>query len=295
MKRALLCIAALMVARPALASGPIGVGTPIESGSPISGGLETGNRRAYWSRGAHRWFTSSMIDVGYLYARPQIAVGWGKPHWRYFQLETFANVSGGGAAQYGGIRLGLPFLEVRSGARYQIPFNRSFFVRQQSYDRFDLEDRNGPTARYLAIDNDIAATIPAYRGTIFSILTLTYVMGVPNGYDLYEEQLRVLGTAPWFTRARLGYAFRLGEQGAVRFGPVVEWVYNVGRQTSTFRAGLVATVVLTHHLEMLATLVPSIIGPDRIGLTGGDFGQLGLRYRWASPAPPKEPTERIEP
>ena len=295
MKRTLLCLLLLSLPRPALASGPIGVGAPIEAAPVASGGLETGNRRAYWSRGNHRWFVSSLLDAGYLYARPQIAVGYGKPHWRYFQVETFGTISGGGGAPYAGIRMGLPFLELRSGARYQIPFTRSFLPREASYDRFDLENRLAPTARYLAFDNDLQATIPAYKGTIFTLLSLNYVTGVPDGYDVYEEQVRVIGTAPWFTRARLGYAFRLGEQGAIRIGPVVEWIYNLGRKTTTIRAGVVATVVLTHHLEVLATLVPTITSPDRIGLTGGDFGQLGIRYRWASPAPPSEPSERTEP
>lgn len=285
MRRAVVCIAVLAAANPALAS-PIGVGTPIEGSPPPVGGLETGNRRAYWSRGSHRWFVSSLFDAGYLYLRPQIAVGYGKPHWRFAQLETSTGLSGGGANQYGGLRLALPFIEVRSGIRYQFPFARTFILEKDAYSRFDLEARDAPSARYSSVDSEITANVPAYRGSIFALFGANYVFGVTDGYDVYEEQLRVVIRSPWVYRARVGYALRFGDQGAIRIGPVVEALYIPRRGATVVRGGVVATVVLTHNVEVLATFVPTILSPDAIGTAGGDFGQLGIRYRWAAPAPP---------
>lgn len=294
MKRALLLAALLALPRTALATGPIGVGTPIEP-PPSTSGLEPGNRRSYWSRGDHRFYISSMLDAGYLYGRPQIGVGFGKPNWRFVQLETWAAISGGGVGQYQGLRMGLPFSELRAGARYQVPFDRSFFKQKESYTRFDFEDRSGPTARYLAIDVENTASIPFFGGSIFTLIGSTYVSGVPEGYNVYEEQLRIVGTGPWFHRARIGYALRIGQQGAIRVGPVVEGIYNPGRKMTVIRGGVVATIVMTHHLEVLATFIPTIVSPDAIGLAGGDFGQLGIRYRWATPAPPHDPSDDAQP
>lgn len=294
MKRLALIAVLTLLPRTALATNPIGVGAPIEA-PPSTTGLEPGNRRSYWSRGEHRFYVSSMLDAGYLYGRPQIAVGFGKPNWRFMQLETWATLSAAGAGQYQGLRFGLPFAELRGGARYQIPLSRLLYLHRETYTRFDLEDKTGPSARYLALDTEFAATIPFIGGSIFTLFGTTYVSGLKEGYDVYEEQLRIVGTGPWFHRARIGYALRLGEQGAIRIGPVVDTIYNPGRKMVVVRAGLVATVVMTHHLEVLATFVPTIVSPDAIGLAGGDFGQLGIRYRWATPAPPKDPSEQTEP
>lgn len=289
MRRALLALAILTTSTTTFAAGPIGVGTPIEGPSTPTTGLELGNRRAYWSRGEHRWFVSSIIDAGYLYLRPQIALGYGKPHWRFVLAETATTASAGGVGEYGGVRFALPFVEGRSGFRLQVPFARSFLTQQASYDRYDLEDRLAPSARYTALDAELLLTIPVIRGSAFALLGVHRLFGVPAGYDVYEEQLRVVARAPWIYRARIGYALRLGEQGAIRIGPVVDVVHVPGRSATIIRGGVIATVVLTHHVEVLATVIPTFVGPDRIGVAGGDFAQLGIRYRWATPEPPHAP------
>lgn len=289
MRRALAALFVLGLSGEALASGPIGVGAPIDV--PPTVGLEPGNKRAYWSRGAHRLYVSSIIDAGYLYVRPSIAVGFGKPHWRFVQLETSTAVSGNGAGQFGGLRLAIPYAELRGGLRAQLPFSQTFLVSKPSHDRFDLEERDTPGARYLSIDTDLLATAPAYHGSVFALVGAYRLSGVPEGYDVYEELLRVISRSGWIYRVRLGYAFRFGEQGAVRFGPVVEGIYIASRDARVIRAGVVATVVLTHNVEVLATLIPTLVSPDSIGVTGGDFGQLGVRYRWGAPAEPHSEEE----
>jgi hypothetical protein len=41
-------------------------------------------------------------------------------------------------------------------------------------------------------------------------------------------------------------------------------------------------ILLSRALEVRGTFVPTVASPDRIGLVGGDFTELGLRWRWAT-------------
>ncbi len=271
----------------AAASGPVGVGAPVEGPPPQHGGLETGNKRAYWARGVHRPYFSSIVDFGYLYLRPQIAVGWGKPHWHFVQAEGYAGFSGSGIGQYAGIRAALPLVELRVGARYQASYQRAFMARKDTYNRRDLEQEEGPASRYMTIEAEMIATAAILHGSVFALAGVYFIRGVPSGYDVYEEQLRVIARHE-VIRVRLGHALRLGQQGAVRIGPVVEAMFVPARSAQVWRAGIVASVVLDDHWEVLATFVPVIRSPDQFGLAGGDFGQLGVRYRWAAPKPPLE-------
>jgi len=54
--------------------------------------------------------------------------------------------------------------------------------------------------------------------------------------------------------------------------------------TPTVRTGLVLRVVISVALELRGSLVPAVLAPDGIGILGGDFGELGLRWRWATDA-----------
>jgi len=294
MKRALslLGLALGLLSTNALATGPVGVGTPVEAAPPPTTGLEPGNKRQYWAAAPVGLFASSIVDAGYIYLRPQIALGWGRPHWHFLQAESFATVSAGGLAHYSGLRVSLPHLEARSGMRYQFSYTRSFYERpaENEYNRSSLESQVGPSSRYWAWDSELLLSAPLLHGSVFGLFGAYNLMGVPDGFDVYEEMLRVMARPHWLFRGRLGHVFRLGEQGAVRVGPVVEMILNPARNARVLRAGLIATIVLTHHLEILATFIPTITSPDRIGLAGGDFAQLGVRYRWGYPEkPPADP------
>ena len=41
-------------------------------------------------------------------------------------------------------------------------------------------------------------------------------------------------------------------------------------------------IVLSRRVEVRGSFVVSLISPDRFGLVGGDFTELGVRYRWAT-------------
>jgi hypothetical protein len=61
------------------------------------------------------------------------------------------------------------------------------------------------------------------------------------------------------------------------------------RDNFVIRAGLVASFAIDDHLEALGLLVIPIAGPDSIGIAGGDFAELGIRYRWATGQDAKQP------
>jgi hypothetical protein len=48
------------------------------------------------------------------------------------------------------------------------------------------------------------------------------------------------------------------------------------------RVGPTAGLQISDHLDLFATFAFVATGPDTSGLTGGDLGTLGVRYRWAS-------------
>jgi hypothetical protein len=52
------------------------------------------------------------------------------------------------------------------------------------------------------------------------------------------------------------------------------------------RAGLLGSVSISAELDVQVALIPVLASPDNLGLAGGDFGQLGIRYRFATGSAP---------
>jgi hypothetical protein len=50
----------------------------------------------------------------------------------------------------------------------------------------------------------------------------------------------------------------------------------------TVRAGPLVRFVLSRRVELRASFVLPVVSPDTIGIIGGDFAELGVRYRWAT-------------
>ncbi len=236
----------------------------------------------YWDMGSARPFVSTTIDVGFLYARPRLSLGYGKPFnmWAGVDMNPIATATGVGA--YGGLRLQVPFFDLRAGARGFYAFQHSFLAPQASYSTVDLMNTAGPQSRYVTLEADLSGGIPAGPGSILVVLTASAVQGVPSGYYVYEETLRVITDPPAIYRARTGYALRIGPEGAARVGLVGEVLDLPGRNALVYRAGVVASFTIDDHLEALGLLMIPVASPDSIGIAGGDFGELGLRYRWAT-------------
>lgn len=235
-----------------------------------------------WARGLPRYFLATAVDFGFLYLRPRLSLGYGLPHQEWLGLDVNPIASQNGLGAYGGVRVSAPHLDIRAGARFFLPFQRSFLTPRDSYGRLELEDRTGPSAKYVTLEVEATADLPLGPGEVLAVLSGSLVEGVPEGYWVFEETIRVVLAPPFVWRARFGYTFALGPGGAVRFTPVVEYVRMPGRQEEVWRGGLVTRVRLSEALEVNATFVPVIGSPDRIGINGADFAQLGVRWRWAT-------------
>jgi hypothetical protein len=232
--------------------------------------------------GAVRPFVATTIDLGYLYLRPRISAGYGIPFklWAGMDLNLIAQSSGLGA--YSGLRFQIPWFDLRLGARGFYAFNHTFLPPQAHYDSADLNLATGNAARYLTLEAELSGGIPAGPGNVLLILTASGVLGVPSGMFVYEETLRVITDPPMIYRARTGYALSFGRLGNAHLGVVGDFLVLPKREAFVFRAGFVASFAIDDHLEALALLLIPIVSPDSIGILGGDYGELGLRYRWAS-------------
>jgi hypothetical protein len=236
----------------------------------------------YWARGENRLFASAMIDVGYLYLRPRITVGYGKPFLLWAGLDANPIATSSGLGAYAGLRLQVPWFDLRVGARGFRAFEHHFLAPQGSYETVDLQNATGPLSQYVTLEAELSGAIPVGPGSILLVLTAASVQGVPSGWYVYEETLHAITNPPGIYRARFGYGLRLGSEGNARVGLVGEALDLPGRREVVFRAGVVAGFTIDDHLEALGLLLVPVAGVDSLGIAAGDYGEFGIRYRWAT-------------
>jgi hypothetical protein len=235
----------------------------------------------YWG-GQPRPFLATTIDVGYLYLRPRLSVGFGKPFNTWLGIDVNPIVTNNGFGGYAGVRFQIPWFDLRFGALPFEAFQHEYLAPMAHYSSVDLQETTGVTSKYVTLETELSGGIPAGPGSILLVLTAAEVEGVPTGKYVYEETLRVITNPPAIFRARTGYALRLGKEGAARVGVVGEILDLPGRNDFVIRTGLIASFAIDDHLEALGLLVIPVAGPDSIGIAGGDFAELGIRYRWAT-------------
>ncbi len=272
-------------AAPAFGQKAFGV-DPVAPGPPASTGTEQALVSRYWELGRPRFFFGTTLEAGYAYVRPRFGLGYGLPYWRWFGLEAYPIVSLNSFGGYAGIGAAVPGLTFRAGGRYTFPFSRFYLQPRDSFTRFDTELREGDRATYLSLEAELSGTVPVPAGSLFAVATAYRVMMVPDGFYLYEESLRQVMKPPYIWRGRLGYLFAFGRDAAIRLGPVGDLIGLPGRSEFVVRAGVVASVAIDAHLDAQASLVPVIVSPDSLGLAAADFGQLGVRFRWATGSTP---------
>lgn len=281
-------IAGLFVAHLAHAQEQFGVEGP-SAAPPAPPGTEQAVVARYWELGRTRPFLAMTVDVGYLYVRPRVTAGYGRPFWSWIGVEAYPLLSLAGVGHYSGAAVGLPGLTLRGGARYFYPFSRSFLEPKNRFTRTDTELLKGPKADTLTYEVELTGTLPLFRGSVFCVLTGYRTALVPEGYYLLEESLRAVIKPPYVWRARLGYLLALSRNGAIRLGVASEVIGLPGRGSYILRGGLLGSVLIDARLEAQASFIPVIRSPDSLGMAGGDFGQLGVRLRWASDSrPPKQ-------
>ncbi|MAQ13912.1 MAG: hypothetical protein CMN30_03845 [Sandaracinus sp.] len=289
MTRALLVVLALSAAAPALAQQDMSSGFPSQGDGPPSAptaDLMGSNQAPGWGSGRKRYFISGSFDLGFLYIRPRFSFGWGRPHAKWVGLDLNPIVSTTALGGYGGFRISHPYVDWRVGARYTVPFVRSYMEARGNDEDFDRGDLNreieGESGTYLSLETELTLSFPVGGGNLFSETALTYVAGVPEDRFAYEDTIKVIVDPPWIWRQRVGYMARFGATDAVGLGLVAELVGIPKRDMLVFRAGLIMRVWVSPRVEIRGTWIPAIAGRDELGVRGGDFGLLGLRYRWST-------------
>jgi hypothetical protein len=277
------CLLAFFAAEePTFAQDPSDLPPPQGVQPGLTEGLEQAQKRPFWVSGARRWFISSVLDAGIVYLRPQLAVGYGKPHWSWIGIEGYSSVSISGGVEYAGLRATTTFLDARVGARYNFSAEQDFLEPQDIYTREDSELEIGPQSRYVALEAELTGSVPLPGGSLFAVASGYYIADTPPGYYVFEDALRVIIDPPYVWRARLGYLASFGIDDTLKVGIAGELIGIPGREAFVVRAGPVIGVSLTHHLEAVGALMIVAHNPDELGLRGAEFGNLGFRYKWAT-------------
>lgn len=280
---------AMAIIAPAAAQHSLPGNFPMGGDGPTQdfGGVREGiTRPPGWSSGTRRGFVAGSFDLGFLYVRPRFQAGYGRPHFKWFGIDVNPIVSPGAIGGYGGFRIDHPYVNWRIGARMAIPFSRSYMEDRPNTERFDRTDLNrdveGEDGFYLSAETELTLTIPIGGGVLFSETAFTYVSLVPEDVFVYEDTIKVIVEPPWVWRQRIGYMASFGETGAVHVGLVAELVGVPKRDLTVVRAGLLLRVWVSPRVEVRGAWIPAIVSRDDLGIRGGDFGLLGLRYRWAT-------------
>lgn len=267
-----------------------GVEAPLVDAKPPLGIFPTGSDALIDPRVVRSWgvappriFLATTFDVGFVYARPRLSVGYGRPFTSWVGVDANPIVTGAGLGAYGGLRFELPYVDLRLGPRYFSAFNHTYLNTKPSYSRLDLETSVGTKANTLTYEAELDAAVPLGPGTVLVRGSVSYVTGVPNDQSVFEETLHVIVEPPWVWRARAGYALRFGTYSQHSIGLVAD-VLDVPKRddSTTVRVGPILRLVLSRRVEVRGSFVVTVLSPDRIGLVGGDFTELGVRYRWAT-------------
>lgn len=239
--------------------------------------------RLTWRSGTPRPFVAALADAGYLYLRPRLSLGYGMPHFRWAGIDINPIFSGQGVGGWAGLRLAIPYIDIRAGARAFYSFQRSFLEERDSYNRWELELSGGKHADYLTWETEISSGLSGRYGELSLMASLSAVTGVPKGQFVFEETLRVVVDPSLVWRARAAYGlFPIASYRQFSLGPAVDVLGIPNRDEVLVRAGIVARIVFNRALEVRGSFVPTIVSRDRLGLITSDFTELGVRYRWAS-------------
>jgi hypothetical protein len=265
------------------------VDAPPDAGDFDALSTGTGDRHDHWAGTGRRAFVAGVYDVGLFYLQPGLSLGYGEPHHRWFGLSGSVNMSVSGGTGKLAIRGVAPHFDARLGVRYESPINQEFLAPQDVFTREDTELEDYGASRYLSIDAELAGNVPMPGGHLIAAASAYGVLGTPRDLFVFEEALKVVIDPPFLWRARLGYMAELpfgGErEHALRIGVAAEGVHNPERPLFVARVGPLVSLPLTCHLEMVAAAMLVAWSRDRLGLLGADFGEIALRYRWASGDP----------
>lgn len=236
-----------------------------------------------WGALPARYFVATTVDLGFVYFRPRASLGYGRPftQWVGIDLNPVAKTSGLGA--YGGLRVEIPHLDLRVGSRVFRSFERTYLPPEASYQRIELERDVSDPALFWTHEAELDLTYDVGPGRALLRGSASYITGVPEGQYVYEETLYIIVAPPLVWRTRGAYTFTFGLRNQHSIGWAVD-VLNVPKRDDAWsvRMGPILRMQLSRRVDVRGSFIFTVKSPDRIGLRGGDFTELGLRYRWAS-------------
>jgi len=236
-----------------------------------------------WGTLPPRAFVATTVDVGFVYLRPRLSLGYGRPFTEWIGWDANPIATTNGLGVYTGLRLEIPHLDLRIGPRYFSSFSHTYLQQQSSYSRLDLESNSGNPSRTLTFEAELDLNVDLGPGRLLLRGSASYVTGVPDGYDAFEETLHIIVDPPLVWRARLAYSFSFGNRKQHGIGAAVDLLDVPKRDDSrTIRVGPLVRLALSRRVDVRGSFIFTVVSPDRIGLAGGDFTELGIRYRWAS-------------
>jgi hypothetical protein len=277
-----------LLATPAAAAEPAGEAFP--DANPPLGLLPTPEDALIDPRMARSWgtlppraFVATTVDVGFIYLRPRLSLGYGRPFTEWFGFDANPIASQNGLGAYAGLRVEIPHFDFRLGPRYFASFEHTYLPNQRSYARLDLEKASGARARTLTYEAELDLTFNLGPGRLLLRGSASYVTGVPQGESAFEETLHIIVDPPLVWRTRVAYVFTFGSRNQHSLGPALDFLDVPKRDDSrSIRLGPILRLALSRRVDVRGSFIFTVVSPDRIGLEGGDFTELGVRYRWAS-------------
>jgi hypothetical protein len=245
-----------------------------------------------WESDEDTFFATVASDIGFIYLRPRVTLGYGSPYWKFVGIDTYFLATNSFVSPYVGWRASFPFLDALMGVRYVHAFDRRILPRQEEYVadsclfrspecRNDLALEPGDTrSTYTAIDFELVLVAPLFHGGVFATAHPVWV-DAPSHVRIYEEVLRVVMDPPFALGLRAGYVYGFGESQDVKAGFLIEHIIMPGRPANVVRAGPALLIGLSKHFDFLFAFSPVLTSPDSLGIFHGTYAYLGFLHRFS--------------
>jgi len=234
-----------------------------------------------WDDDEDTFFTTVASDIGFIYLRPRVTLGYGSPYWKFVGIDTYFLATNSFVSPYVGWRASFPFLDALMGVRYVHAFDRRILPKQNEYDGDELDIEPGDTrSTYTAIDFELVLVAPLFHGGVFLTAHPVWV-DAPSDVRIYEEVLRVVMDPPFALGLRGGYVYGFGESQDVKAGFLLEHVIMPGRPANVVRAGPAVLIGLSKHFDFLFAFSPVLTSPDSLGILHGTYAYVGFLHRFS--------------
>src|SRR5687768_5008282 len=154
-----------------------------------------------WATLPPRYFAATTVDIGFVYLRPRLSLGYGRPFTTWVGIDANPIAATSGLGAYAGLRVEIPYIDFRIGPRYYRSFERTYLPLQDHYARIDLEREVGSTATTLTFEAEVDSSAPLGPGRILGRGSVSYVTGVPEDRAVFEEALHIIVDPPLVWRA----------------------------------------------------------------------------------------------